>query len=628
MRLPKLLAVLCLLACSPAVLADVLPYQNPALPVAKRVEDLLARMSLDEKLGQMLMGGRDWVRPDQVRQLNMGTLLSGGGSVPSPNTVDGWAKMMKGYQDAAHATRLGIPVLYGIDSVHGFQLLPAATIFPQQVGLGAASDEDLMRRIGQITAREMSAAGVYWNFAPVVAVVDDIRWGRAYEALGEDTGLTSRLATAYTKGFQSGLEVFGPGVPRPIVTAKHYLGDGGVAYQSAKMPTPTGQAPIMDRGDTRGDEAALLARFLPPYKAQIDAGARSVMPSFSSWNGVKMHANGNLLTNVLRKQLGFTGLVVTDWEALQYLPAKGFGEQLALATNAGVDVFMEPSKTAEVLRLMRQNVEQNKVSEARINEAVANILRVKFEMGLFEHDGPIAEAKPLVGSPEHRAVAREAVRKSLVLLKNKGALPLKRGQHIIVAGRHANDLGLQSGGWTLEWQGFAGNNSRLPGGTTIVEGIKQIAGASAKVDYREDGDFGKSVASSGAPADVALVFVGEPPYSEWLGDRTAEGLMLSVADQRLIAKLRPLARKLVLVLVSGRPLILGEALAQSDGVVAAWLPGSEGAGVADVLFGDAPFVGKLPYGWPRDAAGFQPASAPAEARKASLLFEAGYGLSN
>lgn len=438
----------CVLSLPMLAIGAELPYRDPSLPVEQRVADLLSRMTLDEKLGQMLMGGRDWVGPDQVRKLNMGTLLSGGGSVPRPNTVAGWVAMMKGYQDAARSTRLGIPVLYGIDSTHGFAHLPGATVFPQLVGLAAAADEALLQRAGEVTAREMGAVGLYWNFAPMVSVVDDIRWGRSYEAFGENPELVSRLGAAFTKGFQGGLKSYGPNAVRPIATAKHYIGDGGVAYGSSNFRMAGGIARL-DRGDTRGDDATLLARYLPPYKAQVDNGVGSVMASFSSWNGVKMHAHGRLLNDVLRKQLGFKGLVVSDWEAVQLLPGN-FDKQVADSANAGIDVFMEPQKTAEVLTALRKNVEAKVIPQQRIDEAVSNILRVKFEMGLFENTGPVEGAQALIGSPAHRQVARELVRKSVVLLKNEAVLPLKRNQRIIVAGEHADDLGLQSGGWTLE----------------------------------------------------------------------------------------------------------------------------------------------------------------------------------
>lgn len=605
--------------------AAELPYQDATLPVAQRVTDLLARMSLDEKLGQMLMGGRDWVGPDQVQKLNMGTLLSGGGSVPRPNTPDGWVKMMKAYQDAARQTRLGIPVLYGIDSTHGFAHLPGATVFPQLVGMAAARDEALVRRAGEITAREMSAAALYWTFGPMVSVVDDIRWGRAYEAFGEDTARVSALGAAFTQGFQNGLKLYGPATVRPIATAKHFIGDGGVVFGTSDFAMAGGRSRL-DRGDTRGDHAALLARHLPPYQAQIDAGVRSVMVSFSSWNGKPMHAHPTLLNEVLRKQLGFTGLIVSDWEAVQLLPGN-FETQVATATNAGVDVLMEPQRTANVLAALQKGVAEQRIPLSRIDEAVGNILRVKFEMGLFEHAGPVEAAEACIGSPEHRAVARELVRKSQVLLKNDAALPLKRDQHILVAGEHAEDLGLQSGGWTLEWQGFTDNNRRMPGATTLLDGLKNVAGANSRIDFEVNGRFTKKTVSAARPADVAVVFVGETPYAEWLGDRSAEELNLSADDHALIARVRPLARKLVLVLVSGRPLILGQALQKSDAIVAAWLPGSEGAGVADVLFGEAPFTGKLPYAWPKDAAGVKPANLPSAERRSGLLFEAGYGLS-
>ncbi len=602
--------------------ATELPYRNPGLPVEQRVADLLGRMTLDEKLGQLVMGGRDWVTPAQVGALHLGTMLSGGDSPPpDPNNLDGWSAMIQGYQAAALGTRLGIPLLYGLDAVHGFGALPGATVFPHQVALAAAGDEDLVRRIGAATARELAAVGLYWNFAPLVAVVNDIRWGRAYESLGENTDLVTRLALAYTTGYQVGLADLGAGLPRPLLTAKHFLGDGGVADGSSHFQLK-GVWSRLDRGDTRGEETALLARFLPPFQAQIEAGVGAVMVSYSRWNGTLMHGHGDLLQGLLRQQLGFRGLVVSDWEALGHLPAQGFDQQVAMAVNAGVDVLMEPARSAEVIGILRTLAASNQISAHRINEAVAHVLRVKFAMGLFEHPGPVAAAGELIGSPQHRALAREAVRKSQVLLKNQDALPLRRGQHIRVAGAHADDLGLQSGGWTLTWSGFQGDNTRLPGGTSLLAGLRQVGGATTRIDYSASGDF------TGPPADVALVLVGEPPYAEWLGDRDAQGLRLSPQDQALIARMRPLARKLVLVLVSGRPLILDQALAASDALVAAWLPGSEGAGVADTLFGDAPFTGKLPYAWPRDANSLLPASASPAERQPSLLYEFGYGLSS
>jgi len=605
-----------------AAQANDLPYRDPRLPVEERVADLLGRMSLEDKLGQMVMGGRDWVAPAQVKEWRLGSLLSGGDSPPpTPNTLEGWTSMIQGYQAAALGTPLGIPLLYGIDAVHGFGALPGATLFPHQVGLAAADDPDLMRRIGQATARELAAVGIYWNFAPMVAVVDDIRWGRAYEALGANTERVSRLAAAYTLGFRQGLAAVGPGLPRPLATAKHYLGDGGVLYGSSHFQIKDAWSRL-DRGDTRGEETSLLARHLPPYQAQIAAGVEAVMVSYSSWNGVRMHGHADLLQGVLRRQLGFTGLVVSDWEALQFLPATGFDQQVAMAVNAGVDVLMEPARSAEVLGILHGLASRGQISPARIDEAVGRVLRVKFAMGLFEHPGPVAAARQLVGNADHRALAREAVRKSQVLLKNQEALPLRRGQRILVAGTHADDLGLQSGGWTLVWSGIQGDNSRLPGATTLLAGLRQVGGDATPIEYAPTGDF------TGPQADAAIVLVGEPPYSEWLGDRDAEGLRLTAKDQALIARLKPLARKLILVLVTGRPLILDQAWAASDAIVVAWLPGSEGAGVADTLFGESPFSGRLPYAWPRDSSGLGPdAVMPAETGP-GLLFPEGYRLSD
>jgi beta-glucosidase len=547
-------------------------------------------------------------------------MLSGGDSPPpDPNTPDGWSALVQGYQAAALGTRLGIPLLYGIDAVHGFGALPGATVFPHQVALAAAGDEDLMRRIGAATARELAAVGLYWNFAPLVAVVDDIRWGRAYESLGENTDLVTRLARAYTTGYQVAWRTWGRDSPARCSPPSISSVTAGVAYGSSHFQLK-GVWSRLDRGDTRGEETALLARFLPPFQAQIEAGVGAVMVSYSRWNGTLMHGHGELLQGLLRQQLGFRGLVVSDWEAVALLPAQGFDQQVAMAVNAGVDILMEPARSAEVIGILRALAASNQISAHRIDEAVAHVLRVKFAMGLFEHPGPVAAAGELIGGPQHRALAREAVRKSQVLLKNQEALPLRRGQHLRVAGAHADDLGLQSGGWTLAWSGFQGDNARLPGGTSLLAGLRQVGGATTRIDYSANGDF------VGPPADVALVLVGEPPYAEWLGDRDAQGLRLSSQDQALIARMRPLARKLVLVLVTGRPLILDQALEASDALVAAWLPGSEGAGVADTLFGDAPFTGKLPYAWPRDADSLLPASASPAERRPSLLYEFGYGL--
>lgn len=619
-KLPTWLALA--MSCGPLTAqAAEFPYRNPDLPVEQRVADLLGRMTLDEKLGQMVMGGRDWVTPTQVGALYLGAMLSGGDSPPpTPNTPDGWATLIQDYQAADLGTRLGIPLLYGIDAVHGFGALPGATVFPHQVALAAAGDEDLMRRIGAATARELAAVGLYWNFAPLVAVVNDIRWGRAYESLGENTELVTRLALAYATGYHSGLAELGPGLPRPLLTAKHFLGDGGVTFGSSHFEMKDAWS-LLDRGDTRGAESTLLARFLPPFQAQVEAGTGAVMVSYSQWNGTLMHGHTRLIQGVLRQQLGFRGLVLSDWEAVELLPAPGFDQQVAMAVNAGVDILMEPARSTEVIGLLRGLVTRNQISSHRIDEAVAHVLRVKFAMGLFEHPGPVTAAAGQIGSPQHRALAREAVRKSQVLLKNQDALPLRRGQHLRVAGAHADDLGLQSGGWTLAWSGFQGDNARLPGGTSILAGLRQVGGVTTRIDYSANGDF------TGPPADVALVLVGEPPYAEWLGDRDDQGLRLSPQDQALIAKMRPLARKLVLVMVSGRPLILDQALAASDALVAAWLPGSEGAGVADTLFGDALFTGKLPYAWPRDANSLLPANASPAERQPGLLYEFGYGLS-
>jgi len=616
--------LLCVTACNsgasqaakPAAVSAPVPknarYKDASQPVEARVEDLLARMTLAEKIGQMTQAERAEAGPGEVSALLLGSVLSGGGSAPSPNKPESWASMIDAYQDAALATRLGIPVIYGIDAVHGHQSVVGATVFPQLIGLAAAGDAELMQRIGAVTAQELAATGIYWNFSPMVAVTQDIRWGRTAESLGEDTALVSALATAYVRGLMAPIA---PDAAQILPTAKHFIGDGGTAWASSRQSI-MGVQYRLDQGDTRGDTEALLARYLPPYKALLDAGTGSVMASFSSWNGDKLHGNKALLTGVLKAQLGFKGFVVSDWDGIQQLPGS-FETQVASAINAGVDMAMVPKDYRAFVRVLTDAVNKGSVPLARIDDAVRRILRAKFAMGLFEHPRALRSLQADFGGAAHRAVAREAVAKSATLLKNAGALPLKRGKSIFVAGEFADNLGFQSGGWTLQWQGVSGNSEIV--GTTLLEGIKQVGGADTSVRFKEDGKLE-------GRAEVGVVFVGEPPYAEGVGDRDIDELALDRREISAIDALRSRVDKLVLVVVAGRPQLLDKVIDKVDAVVMAWLPGSEGAGVADVLFGDKPFTGRLPVGWPASAAGYQRADAAPDQRCASLMWAAGYGI--
>ncbi len=586
-------------APAPATLPPALAgaaYKNAALPVAQRIDDLLGRMTLAEKIGQMTQIEINSIRdPQLVTQKFLGSVLSGGDGQPRPNMLENWIKMVGGVERAALQTRLGIPLIYGVDAVHGLRAVYSAVIYPHNLGLGAAGDPDLARRIGRATAEEMAATGILWNFAPVVAVAQDIRWGRTYESYSQDTALVSKLGAAYIQGLQ-GDDLAAP--TAVLATAKHYLGDGGTAYGSSKTENY-----LLDQGNVTVDEATLRAVHLAPYRAAVDAGALSVMISFSSWQGLKMHANKYLVTDVLKGELGFKGFVVSDWGGVDQISGD-YVQAVATAINAGIDMVMVPYDADKFITTLTSLVQSDQVAQARIDDAVRRILSVKFQMGLFERPLPDSSQFAAVGSSQHRALGREAVAKSLVLLKNQNqTLPLVGSTPLIlVAGMGADDIGIQCGGWTLSWQGLSG---AITQGTTILEGIRAAAPAS-EVRFDISGNF----TGLSGQADLGIVVVGETPYAEGRGDRS--DLLLSQSDDELVQKIRPLVKKLVVILVSGRPLVVDQALQAADAFVAAWLPGTEGVGVADVLFGFTPFSGKLSFAWPGGGG--------------KTVFEVGYGL--
>jgi len=580
-------------------------YQNPQLPVEERVEDLLARMTLEEKIGQMTQVEKNSIAKNDLTTRFIGSLLSGGGGYPVPNTPENWARMVNEFQAYALSSRLGIPLIYGVDAVHGHNNVAGAVIFPHNGGLGAANDPELMERIGRITAAEMVATGAYWNFGPVVAVPQDIRWGRTYEGYGENTALVATLGAAYLHGLQ-GDDLAGPATV--LGTPKHYVGDGGTAWG-----TPSTANYMLDGGTTEVDEATLRAIHLPPYVAAIEAGAKSIMISFSSWDGSKMHGQKYLITEVLKGELGFAGFTVSDWGGIDLITSNYY-DAVVTAINAGIDMSMVPYDYDRFITTMVSAVEAGDISTERIDDAVRRILRVKFELGLFEH--PFADETLLagVGSQEHRTVAREAVARSLVLLKNAEAtLPLPKNLPIIyVAGQAANDIGQQSGGWTIEWQGKLG---KITTGTTILEAIQSSVSATTTVEYDPAGQFENK-------APVCIAVVGEKPYAEGVGDR--EDLALPADEALMLEHTRARCDKLIVILISGRPLIVTDQIAEWDALVAAWLPGTEGQGVADGLFGDSPFTGRLPYTWPRSMDQL-PLSRLATS-DSEPLFPFGYGL--
>lgn len=558
-----------------------------------RARALVGTMTLDEKIGQMTQAEQHQLEDEKdVETYFLGSVLSGGNSDPKTNSLQDWTDLYDGLQARALKTRLRIPLLYGVDAVHGHNNVIGAVVFPHNIGLGATRNAKLVEEIARVTAAEVRATGIQWTFAPCVAVVRDERWGRTYESFSEDPQLVAMLGEAAVRGLQ------GPSLDDPLRVlgcAKHFVGDGGTAWGTG-MPSgdaPGGRFPL-DQGDVRISEAELRRLHLPGYVTTIAAGVGTIMPSYSSWNGEKASGSKRLLTEILKGELGFEGFLISDYNALDQLPGD-YRSDIKQSINAGMDMVMVPDKYREFFTTLKSLVEAGEVPRARIDDAVLRILRVKYAMGLFDEGRSQMADRRLharFGSAEHRDLARRAVRESLVLLKNdRRALPLRQtAKRIHVAGSNADDIGRQSGGWTITWQGEAGPITK---GSTILAGLRGAVGAGTQVTYAKDG-------SGAAGADVGVVVVGEAPYAEFLGDRA--DLSLSPEDRAAIANVKKAGVPVVVVIVSGRPLILGDVADTADAIVAAWLPGSEGQGVADVLFGERYPSGKLSFTWPRSMA--------------------------
>ncbi len=582
------------------------PLQNTALK--NRVETLLAQMTLDQKVGQMTQPERMACTPEDVKNYHLGSVLSGGGSCPGDNRPAAWVDMNDAYWQAsmeADENHLAIPLIYGVDAIHGHSNVLGATVFPHNIGLGAANDPELMRRIAQATAREILATGVDWTFAPTIAVARNNHWGRTYESYSEDPALVASYAAPFVQGLQADY-----GEQSVVACVKHWVGDGG---------TSNG----IDQGETTLSEEELRAIHIKPYPPAIEAGVLTVMASFNSWNGDKCHGHKFLLTDVLKNELGFDGYIISDWDGIDYL-SEDYFDAVSMGVNAGIDMFMVSEDWRDFIDHIKTHVNNGTISMSRIDDAVRRILAVKFASGLFEKPRPASRAlsnDASFGGDEHREIAREAVRKSLVLLKNDGkTLPLDSASKILVAGKNAHNRGHQCGGFTVAWQGVT-DNELIEGGTSIWEGIKAVA---SNAVLSEDG---LGLDSKAGDHDVAIVVIGERPYAEGMGDvRTGNNVIVEAGSQikglmkilepygntlelaqshpedlQTIINLANLGIPVVTVLVSGRPLVVTQELDASDSFVAAWLPGSEGQGVADVLFGDSDFHGKLSFSWPKDA---------------------------
>ncbi len=591
-----------------------------------KVQHWLDRMSLEQKIGQMIQTERMSVSPAEVKEYHLGSVLSGGGSCPGDNTPSDWVAMNDAYWTAsveADENHLPIPIIYGVDAIHGHNNVLGATIFPHNIGLGCARDPDLIKRIAQVTAREILATGVEWTFAPTLAVARNAQWGRMYESFSEDPEIVQSYAAPFVEGLQGDL-----GSDAVIACVKHWVGDGGTTYG-------------IDQGDTRLSEDVMRRLHMAPYLPAIAEGTLTVMASFNSWNGDKLHGHKYLLTDVLKNELGFKGFIISDWDGCDYLDPD-FYTTVALGVNAGIDMFMVSEKWRAFGASLKQHVETGMVSMDRINDAVSRILYVKIKYGLFEKPRPTERFwsnHASFGSEAHRIIAREAVRKSLVLLKNENdILPLRKGARIIVAGKNANDCGHQCGGFTVAWQGVSdqknvfgesmdniltsgyGSNAgvqkgKIEGGTSIWDGIRAVAPNAELNPKGNKADPSKH--------DVGIVVIGETPYAEGMGDiRQGDDTIVEMGSQikGLMKVLHPYGASLslnelhpedlqaiknitnkgipaVVILISGRPLIIEKELEAASAFVAAWLPGSEGDGVADILFGDYDFHGKLSFTW-------------------------------
>jgi len=589
------------------VLCHDLPAASPPWLTAndEKIKAMVEKMTLAEKVGQMTQPDSGSVKDlDDITTLALGSMLSGGSSDPeSGNKLSDWADFYTERQKRALKSRLGIPLIYGVDAVHGHNNLLGAVVFPHNIGLGCTRNPQLVEEIARITAREVRASGIQWTFAPSIAVPRDIRWGRTYEGFSEDPAVVALLGAAAVRGLQ-GADLSGK--ESVAACAKHFIGDGGTEFK------PGGGEGMLDQGDVQVDEATLRAIHLGGYPDAIKAGVVTIMPSYSSWNGVKCSGNKYLLTDLLKNELGFEGFVISDYNAIDQLVSPEVDESapesnnaagqvrssdykkcIEISINAGMDMVMLTDRYKEFITVLQELVEEGKVPMSRIDDAVTRILRVKFALGMMEAEPdlwPNQELQQEFGSEAHRKVARQAVTESVVLLKNENALlPLRKlPRRIHVAGSGADDLGMQCGGWTIGWQGDRGDLT--PDGTTILEGLKEIAGNTTEVSCTADG-------SQSEGADLGIVVVGEGPYAEMKGDRY--DLALSREDTAAVAKLKAAGLPVVVIVLSGRPMILGDVADQADAILAAWLPGTEGAGVVDVLTGAAPATGRLSFTWPR-----------------------------
>ncbi|WP_282124638.1 glycoside hydrolase family 3 protein [Algibacter mikhailovii] len=576
---------------------SIAKIHDPAIVIERKVDSLLGLMTLEEKIGQMTQVRHFYdIKKGDVETKFIGSVIHTNGPLPGEDAL-GWQARFVELQKEALSTRLGIPLLIGVDAVHGQNTFPGATIFPHNIGLGASRNMSLVKQAAQVTAIEAQATGFNWVFSPCIAIPYNEKWGRVYEAFSEDTGLTQEMTLASISGHQGQLA----DKTTVLATAKHFIGDGA---------TDDG----IEGGNTTLTNQEISTRLLPPYRIAVASGVGSVMASFNTLMDMPMHAHKALITDTLKTKMGFEGIVLTDWKGYSR-----YGRNEII--NAGIDMVMAVDGDLDVFQKgLKTGVETGFVSIERINDAVKRVLRQKYRLGLFENPLPDSTLVSKIGSAPHRAIAKQLVRESLVLLKNENnALPIDKNSKIVVVGEHANNSGLQSGGWTISWQGETKNYT---GATTILDGLKKESQAEIIYDVKGTGKH--------FDADVALIVVGEQPYAEFFGDindTTNFELTLSEAHQNYISTYADAGVKTVVVLISGRPLVITEPLEQADAFIAAWLPGSEGDGIAEVLYGDYNFMGKLPHSWPKSVDDYKGIYGPNFWDDSiKPLFEYGYGL--
>ena len=573
-------------------------YMDASAAITDRISALLSQMTLEEKVGQMVQAEQAGLSLSDVTTYGIGSVLSGGGSAPSTgNSISDWQAHVNELKSAALETRLGIPLIYGIDAVHGNNNIYGATLFPHNIGLGAANDAKLMEEIGEIVASEVRAAGVQWTFAPTLGNPQDVTWGRTYECFSERTEDIAPLAYAYINGIQGTFTEGSYMDPYHVIAcAKHYIGEGytadGINQGNVDM--------TIEEFDT-----LLSSGVLDPYTAAIDANVLTVMASYNSVNGVKCHENKHLLTGVLKEQLGFKGFVVSDYNAIGQTSGATYKDQVEICVNAGIDMFMEPYAWKDCMEALLALVEEGRVTEERINDAVSRILLVKFTSGMFEEEiGDEVDTNCLndFGCDAHREVARRAVRQSMVLLKNNSMgketaiEKIATAKNISVSGLKAYDIGSQCGGWTISWQGQSG---KITKGTTIIEGLAALRAEDVSLTHSADGTLAEDT-------DAVIAVFGETPYAETDGDRTGSTLNISANDITMLDGLRenisslPDEVPVIGIIIAGRPINITEYENMFDAIIMAWLPGTEGAGIADILLGDYDFSGTLKYTWMKD----------------------------